>query len=126
MAPKARTPNKPQSLEAVFLQCDLTQETKRELVKWVSEERDYFDLIERTVDSGIKVSLSKDTYNDCFMCSLSRNLVIEGKAATYILVGRGGNLLQALQAVLYKHFIMLDCVWDDLGRKNARKETDWS
>lgn len=119
-------PTRKNDSDVLYLECDLDKAEKANLIEWVKEQRDYFDFIEKCVDSGLRVSLAFDSYHECFMCSLSKPLTTDGKTKTAVLVGRGGNLLQALQAAMYKHTVMLEGDWEDLGRKNARKETDWS
>lgn len=123
-----RTNGQKRDSDAVFLNCDLDKQLKKDLVVWCGQEanQDVFNLFEKIVDAGIKIGLGYDAYNECFQCSLSKPVQEGSKSRTYILVGRGGNLVQAVQACLFKHFVMLDGTWEDLDRKNARKETDWA
>lgn len=117
-----------QNGQPVFLNCDLDKQLKKDLISWVSQEaaQDLVGLIERCIDSGLKFGASIDAYNECWQASLSKSVVEGQKSTTFILIGRGGNLTQAIQAVLFKHFVMLDGTWENLERKNARKETDWA
>ncbi len=124
--PRERSRNN--SSDAFFLNCDLDKQLKKDLVAWCAQQEnlDVFNLFEKIVDSGIKIGMSYDAFNECMQCSLSKPITEGGKTKTYILVGRGGSLVQAIQAVLFKHFIMLEGTWEDLDRKNTRKETDWA
>ncbi len=113
---------------AVFLNCDLDKQLKKDLVAWVAQEvaQDFIGMMERAIDSGLKFGAGYDAYNECWQASFSKPVTATGKTTTYILIGRGGNLTQAMQALFFKHYVMLDGSWEDLDRKNARRETDWA
>lgn len=111
--------------DVVFLQCDLDKALKKQLQEWITGEHDYFDMIEKCVDSRLKFGAGFDDYNECFQASLTQVATLENGGITRILVGRGGNLLQAMQSLFFKYHVMLETHLDDLERQNPRGVSDW-
>jgi hypothetical protein len=61
--------------------------------------------LERTLDSGYKITLSADDYNDCLACYLvpkSEESVNFGA----ILTARGSDWIKALRGALYRHLVL--------------------
>ena len=108
-----------------YLNVDLNQARREELMKFVNEDRDWFDMVEKMCDSGLKIGLSFDSYNECMQASCTQ-IPDSAGGTTVVLIGRGGNLLQALQALMFKYHIILEGEMVDLDAKNGRGHTDWS
>jgi hypothetical protein len=69
--------------------------------------------IARLTCDGYKFTLSQDTYNDAFICSMSTK---DAKSVNsgWVLTGRGGNFLGAMASALYKHVVVCDGgSWDE-------------
>lgn len=88
-----------------WIDINLTKEQSLAMKKLYSEEGRLADDTERLLDSGYKISLSQDKYNDCFACYIiphdpgSVNL---GK----ILTVRAFNMWNAIRGALYRHFVL--------------------
>jgi len=95
-APKGRT-------DVVFLQCDLDKPLKMQLQEWITGEHDFFDMIEKAVDSPLKFGAGFDAYNECFQATLTETATPENGGITRILVGRGGNLLPEIGNFTLNH-----------------------
>ena len=122
----ARGKSRPEKRSPViYLQCDISSKAhKDKLIAWLEQPLDFVGIIEKLTDSGLKVSCSYDTYNDCFQAAITQVAETEGDQ-TVVLVGRGGDQTQALQALFFKYYIMLEEKMEDLDSKNGRGHTDW-
>lgn len=125
MSAKRQTRPTPKRPEVVFLSCDLDKQLKKDLLVWVSEPRDYLEMIEKCADSGLKFGASFDHFNECFQASLTQPASDENDNITRILIGRGGNMQQAIQALFFKYAVMLETRLDDMDRQNPRGVSDW-
>lgn len=95
-----------------FVNYELTKEEQAACKKWEFGIEDYFNAIEKLLDSDYKVSFSQDTYNRCFAAFLTPtkdNKVNEGM----ILSGRGSTPLKAFKQLCYKHFHIFDGLWGE-------------
>lgn len=86
-----------------FVNVYLSDEDKRALSEWEVSQEDLFLWIERQVDNGYKVSMSRDVNNSCFIVALT------GKAACnppenagLCLMSRGSSLQHALYSAVFK------------------------
>lgn len=121
---KSTQSNKPRNL--VYLQCDLTKEHKRDLVKWVESGVDLWDMLEKAIDSELRFGCGYDAYNDCTQASLTQITTDKGEQKTVVLVGRGPDLVKAMQSLFFKYHNILQGKMDDGDLKNQRGVTDWS
>lgn len=106
-----------------YLNVDLTDSMRKALVSWI-ETADIIARIEDVVLAGLKFGISQDSYNECMQASITKLGTI-GQNPTLVLVGRGGNIEQAIQAVLFKYFVVLQTHLEDGDVKNNRTVTDW-
>jgi hypothetical protein len=110
-----------------YLNVDITTKSQRELfMKWLEVAQDYYDMLEKAIDSGLKFGASWDNYNSCFQAQFTKLPGDNEGGTTMVLVGRGGDLTQAIQALVYKYYIVLEENLEDLDIKNTRGKTDWS
>lgn len=110
----------------IYLNVDLTLAHKDELAKWAKENADVFGMLERVIDSTIRVGMAYDSYNDCVQCSLTKLPEPGSDNPTLVLVGRSQDLYKAVQAALFKYFVVLSENLEDGDIKNPRGRTDWS
>lgn len=109
-----------------YLSVDLTKEMRASLIQWVNGNPDLWDLLEKSLDSGLKFGCSFDYYNECFQAQLTQLPKDVKNPVTLVLIGRGGTLVQAFQALLFKYWVVLEQNMEDGDVKNARGVTDWS
>ena len=108
-----------------YLNVDLTKEMKSSLVKWLEEHPNLLEQLEKACDTGLKFGASFDNYNECFQAQFTRIPGFKEEQITLVLVGRGGTLLQAMQALVFKYFAVLNEELEDGEIKNGRGITDW-
>lgn len=125
MPVKRNTRPAPKKSDVVYLSCDLDKQLKKDLTAWVAQPMDYLDMIEKCADSGLKFGASFDHYNECFQASLTQPANEESGDITRVLIGRGGNMTQAIQALFFKYIVMLETHLDDMDRQNPRGVSDW-
>lgn len=124
MTKRAGKPVKSRS-SVQYLNVDLTKAYRADLLKWLEGAPDLWDCIEKVTDSGLRFGASYDAYNECMQATLTQMSDDTPGSQTVVLVGRGGNLKQAIEALFFKYFVVLDGEMVDLDRKNGRGETDW-
>lgn len=127
-APAKQSNGKPSSRSNVlpsfkFVRCDLSRDQKEALIHSISEggttEGQAFDL----VSEGYKLSISRDTKNDCYIASLSDNR--EGsRTRGYVLSARGASINIALCALSFKHNIVLSEGWLE-GVASEVERNEW-
>lgn len=119
---------KPQSQwsDITYIRCELDKNQKAELEKWLkSAKHDWFSYIEQALNDGLRFATHEDNYNRCVearLTLLSQSIGVN----TLVLQGRGPDMLAAIQALFYKHFVVLEKNWEDLDhdRENSRY-SDW-
>jgi hypothetical protein len=110
----------------IYLNVDLSVEHKKELAEWADKNQDILPMLERIIDSSIRVGLSYDAYNDCIQCSLTQFPKEGTDDPTLVLVGRSADLYKAIQAAMFKYFVILQENLEDGDLKNPRGRTDWA
>lgn len=109
-----------------YLNVDITKEMRGSLTKWLEQQPDLWDLLEKSLDSGLKFGCSYDHYNECFQAQFTQLPKDPKNPITLVLVGRGGNLVQAFQALLFKYWVVLEENLEDGDVRNPRGTVDWS
>jgi len=109
-----------------YIALDLTKANRADLVKWLESNPDLWDLIEKSCDSGLKFSVSHDDFHDCIQATLTKVPDDRVFGTTTVLIGRGPDMLKAIQALFFKHHIVLQETWDNPELRNPRGVTDWS
>lgn len=63
------------------------------------------DDLERIIDSGYKITLSADTYNECFACYI---IPKDEKNPNFgmILTARGSDIWKAARGALFRHYVL--------------------
>jgi len=117
---------KPAATNVQYLNVDLTKEMKQSLVTWCEANPAILDLLEKALDSQLRFGASFDNYNECWQAQFTKLPPRGESGQTLVLVGRGGTLFQAIQAVLFKYFVVLQENLEDGDIKNPRGRTDWS
>lgn len=104
-----------------FIECELNEQHKEALKKWDVKGTEAFDGLDRLINDGYKISFAQDVYHDC-VAAFATSPANDGGVREYTLSARGPGLLQALRALCYKHFIMLDQRWVDPERPNKDRD----
>jgi len=123
---RGNKPPKQDKPSVIYLNVDLTEAHKDELSAWAEKNPDVWSLIEKVVDSGIRIGLSYDVYNDCQQCTFTLLPRPGSDAPTLVLVGRSHEPYKAAYAAMFKYFVILQENLEDGDIKNPRGRTDWS
>lgn len=110
--------------EITYIRCDLDDALKVNLKDWLKGKHDWFGYIEKEVDSGLRFGAHHDSYNSCFEARLTALAKSVG-VNTLVLQGRGPDLMSAMQALFFKHYVVLECQWEDLDRENSGRFSTW-
>lgn len=125
MAKKQDKPVRPKS-NVVYLNVDLTPAYKADIAEWLKSQSDYWGLVEKVIDSGLRFGASFDAYNDCIQCTITKLPPNGTDEPTVVLVGRGPDFIKAFEALMFKFFVVLSSNLEQGDIKNARGVTDWS
>lgn len=122
------TPSKPQSQwsEITYIRCELDKQQKIELEKWLkASKHDWFAYIESAINSNLRFAVHEDSYHRCVEARLTLLSQSTG-INTLVLQGRGPDMSAAIQALFYKHLIVLEQDWESLDhdQENSRY-SDW-
>lgn len=101
MATKKPTKNK----KSPWVDISLSKAESEKMKALYSEGSRLWDDLERLLDSGYKVTLTADSYNDCMACYL----IPKGDEhinADLILTARGSDWTKALRGALFRHFVL--------------------
>lgn len=126
MAEKRTTKPSSQWSDITYIRCELDKQQKVELEKWLkSAKHDWFAYIESAINSNLRFACHEDNYNRCVearLTLLSQSVGIN----TLVLQGRGPDMISAVQALFYKHLIVLDQNWEDLDHdRETSRYADW-
>jgi len=121
---KSDKPQTRQWSEISYLRCELDKQLKTDLAAWVKQKHDWLAYIEREVGSELRFSIHQDKYNNCIEARLTLLAQSTG-VNTLVLQGRGPDLLAAVQALFFKHYVVLERNWEDLDRPKADRYSDW-
>lgn len=108
-----------------YVNVDLSKERKAELVEWCEKNPQLIDQLEKTLDSGLRLGAAWDSYNECFQASLTQLPERGSDGTTLVLMGRGATVFQALQALMFKYWVILEQELEDSDQRNPRGITDW-
>lgn len=122
----AKEPSKDTSKwsEISYIRCELDDTLKTNLKEWLKQEHDFLGYIEKEIDSGLRFGCHEDKYNGCYearLTALSQSIGIN----TLVLQGRGPDMLSAIQALFFKHYIVLNGQWEDLDRDRTGRFSTW-
>jgi len=103
-----------QTQYGTFVRCDLTTEDKHRLGQREFDPGRVFDQIHSLVEVGYKFSVSLQSDKTSYIASLY-DRDAESKTNGYTLTGRGRSVPNAIDALLYKHYDLLDGIWPASG-----------
>lgn len=93
-----------------FIRVELTHEQKEYFIEGVRSGSLTMEAALGLVETGLKLSITRDDQNKCYIATLSDNRA--GSPARYkCLSARGATTAIALCAVYYKHFFILEGDW---------------
>lgn len=127
--PKKRQ-NKPRSADTRtafgdwkgFVACELNEAQKAQ-VKLLFDKPDHlWTVVWDLVGASYKLTISQDDYNGTFNVSMTSRGTKDINAGL-TLTGRGGSVLGALAAFVYKHETVLEGDWTSAGTQ-GRREVD--
>lgn len=101
--------NKPE-FYGTFVRCELSTEDKRALAQRELDPGRVFDQLDALVESGYKFSVGLQSDQTAYIASLF-DRDEESKTKGYTLTGRGRSFSNAIAALLYKHYDLLDGIW---------------
>jgi len=107
-----------------YIRCELDTKLKGNLKKWLDQTHDWLGYIEAAAIDGLRFGAHEDAYNKCIEARLTLLSQSTG-VDTLVLQGRGPDLLTAIQALFYKHLIVLEKDWENLDRAPEYKFTEW-
>lgn len=111
--------------DITYLRVELDKQLKADLVEWLKKKHDWMSYIDTAVQNGLRFGAHEDAYNHCFearLTALSQSVGIN----TLVLQGRGPDLLAAIQALFFKHLIVLEQNWEELDRNPSEtRYQDW-
>jgi len=106
---------KPKS-DVIWVNIDLTLKQGEHMKQLYADHEKLLDDWQNLLESGYKVTVSQDTYNDCF----SAYVIPVGEEHPnkgHILSARGSDFLKAVRGALYRHYVLFDAVWTDHARQ---------
>ena len=95
----------------LFINYDLTDDMRKAFKVWRDKNSDAIsDLLDKAIEAGYQVSIKRDAYNECigaFLIAKDTKTQNDG----YILTGRSSSVFGALCGVLYRHYVLFECLW---------------
>lgn len=111
--------------DITYLRCELDKQLKADLANWLKQKHDWWAYVVTAVGEGLRFSVLDDPYHNCVearLTALSNSTGIN----TLVLQGRGPDAMAAVQALFFKHFVVLEQNWENLDRDADKREiTDW-
>lgn len=111
--------------EITYIKCELDKQLKTDLSKWITQKHDWFGYIEQAIGADLRFQVLHDAYHECFEARLT---LISNSVGinTLVLQGRGPTMLAAVQALFFKHIVILEGDWENLDRDaDKRSISDW-
>jgi len=110
--------------DITYIRCELDNQLKKDLVDWLKGKHDWIGYIETAVGAGLRFQVLEDKFHSCFEARLT--LISQSTGVnTLVLQGRSATCLQAIQALFFKHIVVLEMNWEDLDRNEQKKYEDW-
>jgi len=124
MAREPRTKDPRKWSDITYIRCELDNQLKADLSEWLKKKHDWLSYIEKEVGAGLRFGVHHDAYNNCCearLTAMSQSVGIN----TLVLQGRGPDIMAAIQALFFKHYIVLEGVWEELDRDNQGRYSTW-
>jgi len=93
-----------------FVSCELTAAHKDDLAAGVVTYEEAWDEIDALLYDRYKLSIVRDDAHDCYVVSLTCNKVGDSNAGL-TLSARGGTMVNAVRALIFKHRKIMDGDW---------------
>lgn len=93
-----------------YISVDLTKVQAEQCKSRPWDAERFANALQMFIDEGFRVTLSEDTYNECFQATVTPQ-DFKHKYAGWHLTGRGSNVAKALKQVVYIHYELLDGDW---------------
>ncbi len=122
MPPTTKDPSKWSDI--TYIRCELDKGLKTELTEWLKKKHDWLGYIEKTVDDGLRFGTHRDEYNNCYEARLTALAQSVG-VNTLVLQGRGPDVMSAIQALFFKHYIVLEGKWEDSDHDRSNRFSEW-
>lgn len=100
----------PRFNDVEFIQCELSDEQKKDLKSRKKEGFDAWQLLDGLCEQGYRVTVKYDNWSSSMACFI-QPIDEEHENANRILSGRGRTAEGAVLELLYKHFFIFDGVW---------------
>jgi hypothetical protein len=111
--------------EIEYIRCELDAKLRGDLAEWLKKNKhDWFAYIENAVADGLRFGAHNDEYNKCVEARLTL-LSNSVQVNTLVLQGRGPDLMTAIQALFFKHHIVLEKDWTSLDRAPEFRFESW-
>lgn len=109
-----KLPTKKDRPQVSFVGVRVSRDVKAKFDKWVTREAfDWLDELEHQLQAGIKVGVTWDRKNDCFIVSAT-NWIEGDENYGWCFSTRNSSVQKALQLALYKLLVVLEgCVWEE-------------
>lgn len=100
--------------EVDFVNCELSKEERDAVSKWDVKYEVTFDTVARMVADGFKLSVTADRKHDCSIATFTSP---KGDAGVrqQCLTARGPDFYGAIRCLVYKHAIVLEGEWGEVG-----------
>ena len=122
MVAKTKDPSKWSDI--TYIRCELDDALRKDLLIWLKKDHNWLAYIEAEADSGLRFGCHQDGRNNCMearLTLLSNSIGV----STLVLQGRGPDLLKAIQALFFKHYVVLERNWENLDRPPEFKYETW-
>lgn len=105
-----------------FVQVNVDAAHREGFDKWAQEMgQDVYRELDDALGTGLKLTLSYDGANQCYIASLTGRPDVAGvRAFTCCLSAREGTFANALALLMYKHVALLHCDWWDVVNEPKR------
>lgn len=107
----------------MWINWSLTDKEKKALKATNLSLDDYEDFMVKLTESGHKVTVSHDAFNDCYSAAIvptQENTLNKG----FILTGKGSTPLKAIKQACYIHFSIFNGDWSTYSTRTGREEID--
>jgi len=116
---KAQAPR--ESWEKTFVSCNLADEDKKAIRDSLQDFEGILTMFGQMLINGYKASFSYDARSDAVGCYCTQTDK-KDRAYAYCLTARGPDMPSALASLVYKHYTMLDGIWDNEVSRNFESD----
>jgi hypothetical protein len=108
--------------KTVFIDVELSKKQKEEVAALANDPERLNNMLETCVSDDVRVTLSLDKANECFVAFLSP-ISSTHSYNGYMISARSGTGIKAVAGAVYRHCIVYDRKWP-IGQAKARRPTD--